>query len=49
MSLIVWLIVWLYELHPRVTLWNAWAVALGVCLAYEVVSIGKRATSKGAA
>jgi hypothetical protein len=43
----MWLAVWLIKRRPRVRMfrgWNDWAIALGVCLALDVLSSVGRAS-----
>ena len=45
---VIWLIVWLFNGTPQVLMfgaWNTWGVALGVCLAIDL--IGALAASGG--
>lgn len=35
---ILWLAFWLLNGAPELSMWNAWLVALAVCLAIDIIS-----------
>jgi hypothetical protein len=39
---ILWLILWLVQGTPHVEPWNAWLIALCVCIAFDLLFFNRR-------